>query len=265
MATSDENRFWADHELRAKFFDWDPATGWYRRFFDIGELGGVRVEDDDVFETTHAKVLELVGDGLVQGLRIDHPDGLADPRGYLERLRRAASRTSGSRRSSSRGELRDWPVEGTTGYEFANDVTALFVDPARRGAADRALRRADGGERRPFDEVAHEAKLEQARTTFRQEFDRLRASATARARGGRCGAARLPHLRRALERTRRGGRPRGARRPAGPKLRRVLLLETSRRPMCPQAQPSSSRGSSRRPGPSWPRASRTRRSTAGSA
>src|SRR5204862_3770537 len=88
MAVSEEeNRFWRDPELRARFFDWDPAGGWYRRFFDIGELAGVRVEDPDVFETTHAKVLELVAQGLVDGLRIDHPDGLANPREYLERLR----------------------------------------------------------------------------------------------------------------------------------------------------------------------------------
>ena len=100
MATSEqENPFWADPELRARFFDWDAESGWYRRFFDIGGLGGVRVEDPDVFETTHAKVLELVAAGLVDGLRVDHIDGLADPREYLERLR-SASRTSGWRRSS---------------------------------------------------------------------------------------------------------------------------------------------------------------------
>ena len=90
MATSEqENPFWADPELRARFFDWDPESGWYRRFFDIGGLGGVRVEDPDVFETTHAKVLELVAAGLVDGLRVDHVDGLADPREYLDRLRAA--------------------------------------------------------------------------------------------------------------------------------------------------------------------------------
>src|SRR5581483_12334343 len=81
MAASDEeNRFWRDPELRARFFDWDPESGWYRRFFDIGELAGVRVEDAQVFEATHAKTLELVADGLVEGLRVDHPDGLANPR-----------------------------------------------------------------------------------------------------------------------------------------------------------------------------------------
>jgi len=133
MATSEEeNRFWRDPELRARFFDWDPGTDWYRRFFDIGELAGVRVEDPEIFETTHAKILELVADGLVDGLRIDHPDGLAHPREYLDRLRDHGARHVWVEKILEPGEpLRSsWPVEGTTGYEFANDVTALFVDPA---------------------------------------------------------------------------------------------------------------------------------------
>jgi len=88
MAACDENPFWADPELRKVFFDLDLRTGHHRRFFDIGELAGVRQEDEAVFETTHAKVLELVRDGLVQGIRIDHVDGLANPREYLERLQR---------------------------------------------------------------------------------------------------------------------------------------------------------------------------------
>ena len=124
-----ENRFWADRELRARFFDWDSDSGWYRRFFDIGELAGVRVEDELVFERTHAKILELVRDGAVQGLRVDHPDGLANPREYLERLRGIPVWVEKILGSGERLPA-DWPVEGTTGYEFANDVTALFVDPA---------------------------------------------------------------------------------------------------------------------------------------
>ncbi|HET7354157.1 MAG TPA: malto-oligosyltrehalose synthase [Gaiellaceae bacterium] len=177
MATSeDENRFWREPELRAKFFDWDRETGWYRRFFDIGELAGVRVEDPEVFETTHGKVLGLVADGLVDGLRIDHPDGLANPREYLERLRDRNVERIWVEKILEPGErLRtDWPVEGTTGYEFANDVTALFVDPAGEEPLTELYAELTG-ERRPFAEVAHEAKLEVARTTFAQEFDRLRA------------------------------------------------------------------------------------------
>jgi (1->4)-alpha-D-glucan 1-alpha-D-glucosylmutase len=176
MATSEEeNRYWREPDLRRKFFDFDPATGWYRRFFDIGELGGVRVEDPDVFEETHRKVFELLDEGLVQGLRIDHPDGLADPAGYLERLRERGARHVWVEKILEPGEhLRDWPTEGTTGYEFANDVTALFVDP--RGEQPLTELYQDvTGERRPFAELAYEAKLEQARTTFAQEFERLRA------------------------------------------------------------------------------------------
>jgi len=177
MATSeDENRFWRDPELRARFFDWDRETGWYRRFFDISELAGVRVEDPEVFDETHAKILDLVHAGLVDGLRIDHPDGLANPREYLDRLRERGVERIWVEKILEPGErLRaDWPVEGTTGYEFANDVTALFVDPA----GDEPLTELYAeltGERRPFAEVAGEAKLEVARTTFAQEFERLRA------------------------------------------------------------------------------------------
>jgi (1->4)-alpha-D-glucan 1-alpha-D-glucosylmutase len=176
MATSEEeNRFWREPELRAKFFDWDPESGWYRRFFDIGELAGVRVEDPEVFETTHAKVLELVDRGLVDGLRIDHPDGLANPREYLDRLHASGVERIWVEKILEPGErLRaDWPVEGTTGYEFANDVTALFVDPAGEAPLSELYVELTG-ERRSFAEVANEAKLEVARTTFAHEFDRLR-------------------------------------------------------------------------------------------
>jgi (1->4)-alpha-D-glucan 1-alpha-D-glucosylmutase len=171
-ASEEENRFWRDPELRARFFDWDPATGWYRRFFDIGELAGVRVEDPEVFAETHAKVFELD----VDGFRIDHPDGLANPREYLERLRGRGVGHVWVEKILEPGESlrRDWRVEGTTGYEFANDVTALFVDPAGEGPLTELYAELTG-ERRTFAEVAHEAKLEVARTIFAPEFERLRA------------------------------------------------------------------------------------------
>jgi (1->4)-alpha-D-glucan 1-alpha-D-glucosylmutase len=175
MATSEtENHLWADPELRAKFFDYDPASGWYRRFFDIGELAGLRVEDPGVFEATHGKILELVGEGLVEGLRIDHPDGLANPREYLDRLRERGAAHVWIEKILEPGEqLRAWPIEGTTGYEFANDATALFVDPHAEQPMTELYAELTG-ERRPFAEVAHEAKLEVARTTFAAEFERLR-------------------------------------------------------------------------------------------
>ncbi|HEY3540971.1 MAG TPA: alpha-amylase family glycosyl hydrolase, partial [Gaiellaceae bacterium] len=175
MATSeDENPYWRDLDLREKYFDWDRETGWYRRFFDIGDLGGVRVEDPEVYAATHAKILELVDRGYVDGLRIDHPDGLANPREYLDRLRDSGALRVWVEKILEPGEpLRDWPVEGTTGYEFANDATALFVDPAGEEPLT-ALYGELTGETRAFPELAHEAKLEVARTTFTQEFDRLR-------------------------------------------------------------------------------------------
>ena len=225
--TSDENRFWRDPELRRRFFDCDAASGWHRRFFDIDELGGVRVEDPDVFATTHRKVLELVRDGLVQGLRVDHPDGLADPRGYLERLAAEGVEHVWVEKILEPGErLRDWPVEGTTGYEFANDVTALFVDPAGEAALTAPLRRADRRAAAVRRRSPHEAKLEQARTTFRPELERLRRLARPPRAGG-ARAASLHVYRTYVEPWSGRVEPddrRGAR--AGPEdLRRVLLLE----------------------------------------
>jgi (1->4)-alpha-D-glucan 1-alpha-D-glucosylmutase len=170
MATSEENEFWRDPELRRRCFDVDEATGLHRRFFDIGELAGVRVEDPHVFEATHHVVLRLVAEGLVDGLRVDHPDGLADPRGYFERLRDGGVDRVWVEKILQPGEpLRDWPVEGTTGYEFANDVQALFVDPAGEQVLTELA-----GESRSWADVAFEAKLAQAETAFTPEVDRLR-------------------------------------------------------------------------------------------
>jgi (1->4)-alpha-D-glucan 1-alpha-D-glucosylmutase len=169
MAADDANRFWADPELRTKFFDVDEATGRWRRFFDIDELAGVRQEDPEVFETTHRLVLALVREGVVDGLRIDHPDGLADPAGYLGRLaERGAEHVWVEKILDPDEHLRDWPVEGTVGYEFVNDVTALFSDPA----AEAVFEELWAGE--PFGQLAAQAKLEQARTTFAPEVARLR-------------------------------------------------------------------------------------------
>jgi len=170
MAAVDENPYWRDPELRRRFFDLDAETGLHRRFFDVAELAGVRVEDRDVLAETHRTVLGLVREGLVAGLRVDHPDGLADPRGYLERLRAEGVERVWVEKILAPGEaLRDWPVEGTTGYEFASDAQALFVD----SAGERILTEL-AGEPRPWGEVALEAKLEQVRTTFAPEVERLR-------------------------------------------------------------------------------------------
>ena len=168
-ASEEENEFWRDPELRRRYFDLDPAGG-HRRFFDIDDLAGLRIEETEVFETTHALVLSLVHEGLVDGLRIDHPDGLADPRSYFEGLaERGAERIWVEKILEPGEELRDWPVEGTTGYDFLNDAQALFVDPAGEETLTELA-----GEPRPWHEVAFEAKHEQALTTFEPEVARLR-------------------------------------------------------------------------------------------
>jgi (1->4)-alpha-D-glucan 1-alpha-D-glucosylmutase len=176
MAADDESPFWRDPLWRARFFDLDWRTGSHRRFFDVGELAGVRMEDPEVWEVTHAKVVELARDGVLDGARVDHPDGLANPRRYLERLRESGVERVWVEKILEHGEtLRpDWPVEGTTGYEFLNDVTALFADPAAEEPLTRLYEEVTG-ERRPFAEVAAEAKLEQARTTFAAEAEQLAA------------------------------------------------------------------------------------------
>jgi (1->4)-alpha-D-glucan 1-alpha-D-glucosylmutase len=174
MAASGENRYWADEELRGKFFDLDPVSGRWRRFFDIDELAGVRQEDPEVFEETHELPLRLVAEGVVDGLRVDHPDGLADPAAYLARLReRGVELVWVEKILEAEEELRDWPVSGTVGYEFLNDAAALFVDPAGEAPLT-DLYRTLTGEQREFHQVADEAKLEQASTTFQPEVDRLR-------------------------------------------------------------------------------------------
>ncbi|WP_127354489.1 malto-oligosyltrehalose synthase [Actinacidiphila soli] len=104
----------------------------YRRFFTISELIGVRVEDEEVFEATHATLLRLLREGVADGLRIDHPDGLADPAGYLRRLREA----SGGRWTVVEKILTGdeplpagWACAGTTGYDALDRIDGLFTDP----------------------------------------------------------------------------------------------------------------------------------------
>ncbi|EZP25820.1 malto-oligosyltrehalose synthase [Pseudomonas sp. RIT288] len=110
----------------------------WRRFFDINELGGLRVERPAVFEATHGKIFQLIAEGLVDGLRIDHIDGLADPRGYCRKLRRRLDSLVPGRhlpiyveKILGAGEsLRtDWAVDGSTGYEFMNQLSLLQHDP----------------------------------------------------------------------------------------------------------------------------------------
>ena len=108
---------------------WDLS---WRRFFEITGLVGVRVEDPAVFDDTHALILALVRSGAVDGLRVDHVDGLADPKGYLQRLRQAAGDDCyiTVEKILAKGEHlpADWPISGTTGYEFIASLAEVLVD-----------------------------------------------------------------------------------------------------------------------------------------
>jgi (1->4)-alpha-D-glucan 1-alpha-D-glucosylmutase len=177
MGADEANRYWSDPALREQFFDVDPVSGRHRRFFDIDDLAAVRQEDPEVFEATHGFTLSLVREGVLDGLRVDHPDGLADPAGYLERLRAGGAEHVWVEKILSASDppehLRsDWAVSGTVGYEFLNDVCALFVDPAGEAELTRLWEQVSG-DSRTFEEWALEAKREQASGVFTPEVERL--------------------------------------------------------------------------------------------
>ena len=187
----------------------------YRRFFDINELAGLRMEREDVFNATHGLVLELLASGKTTGLRIDHPDGLYDPSRYFERLQAAFARAWLRRRLRPDGELTaeesaeldarraeelrkdfkstaarplyvaaekilspgetldpHWCVDGTSGYEFLNDVHRVFVDP-RGAAALSAAYEAFTGKRASPETVGYASKKTIMAATMASELNVL--------------------------------------------------------------------------------------------
>ena len=158
----------------------------YRRFFDVNELAALRQEDPEVFAATHELILSLVGEGSIDGLRVDHVDGLLDPLGYLEQLRgeveHRVPRNDGSgpfpivvEKILTPGEKlrRSWPVQGTTGYEFLNDLEDIFLRPDGYAALERgyrSLRRLTTGD---FTDVAHAGKVKILEGALRADVERL--------------------------------------------------------------------------------------------
>jgi (1->4)-alpha-D-glucan 1-alpha-D-glucosylmutase len=124
---------------RYELTDWREARQSlsYRRFFEVTGLVGTRVEDPAVFDDVHRLTLELVRDGVVDGLRVDHVDGLSDPADYLRRLRGAVGPDTWivvEKIIEGDERLPDWPVEGTTGYEFIAAMSDLLL--SRPGTAE---------------------------------------------------------------------------------------------------------------------------------
>lgn len=161
----------ADHDLN------------YRRFFAVNELAAIRVELPEVFEASHVQIVRWVREGLVDGLRVDHPDGLADPGGYLDAL---AAATDGAyvlvEKILEGAEALPpfWATAGTTGYDALAELDRVLVDPAGRARLDRldaGLRR-DGG--RPWAELIHDTKRAIADGILHSEVRRLARDAAPR-------------------------------------------------------------------------------------
>ncbi|MFH1646117.1 MAG: malto-oligosyltrehalose synthase [Chloroflexota bacterium] len=198
LAASDENPWWRDLVQKgadspfARFFDTDwlrfggrgGEMAGYRRFFDIGELVGVRVEDEEVLEKTHSLAFRLLDEGKVTGLRIDHIDGLYDPLEYLQRLQRRLSPRVGEGKgggfyivvekilSGDEAIPESWPVSGTTGYEFAARLNAFFVE----GEGIKAIGRTYAGlidSHQDFGALAYGKQAQVMRQLFPEETKAL--------------------------------------------------------------------------------------------
>jgi (1->4)-alpha-D-glucan 1-alpha-D-glucosylmutase len=137
----------------------------YRRFFDINDLAGLRTQNFDVLEATHRKLLEWTAEGRIHGWRIDHPDGLYDPLGYLEWIRARFAEIGRpdlyvvvEKILAAHEHLpRGWPVQGTTGYDFGSAVNGVFVFAPAEEDFDRVYR-AFTGQREPFESMLYECK-----------------------------------------------------------------------------------------------------------
>ncbi len=192
MAADAGNPWWQDVREKgsqspfARFFDTDwldfdvpgaRAAG-HRRFFDLGDFVGVRVEDPEVFRQTHALVFRLVKTGAMTGLRIDHVDGLYDPLRYLKELQRQLGGEFyiivEKILSGDEPLPESWPICGTTGYESAARLNELFTDSRGIAALDRVYRRVTG-RRQGFAEVVYRKKRQVMRQLFPREIKALAA------------------------------------------------------------------------------------------
>lgn len=180
--------------------DWRVASDDvnYRRFFDVNTLAGLRMERPEVFDATHRKVLHWLQDGLLSGLRIDHPDGLSDPQAYFEQLqsRYAALAEVGGHPPRSlylvvekilaehESLPEDWPVHGDTGYRFGTLVNGVFVEPRQENALLAAYQ-AFTGDTTDFEEVLYQCKKLIIETSLYSELNWLAHTLHRLTRGNR--------------------------------------------------------------------------------
>jgi len=148
----------------------------YRRFFDVGSLVAVRVEDPDVFDATHRLIVSLVKDGTLQGLRVDHPDGLADPAGYIDRLSAATNGAWIVVEKILEGEERlptSWKTAGTTGYDAAWRIGAVLRDPSGASGLAGSMMRIAGDAMGALPAIIDGAKREIVEQSLSAEMRRL--------------------------------------------------------------------------------------------
>ena len=192
VAAHESNPWWRDalesgqDSVFAKFFDvdWeagggriltDPGRLNYRRLFDISGLAGLRVEDPEVFAWSHSMVLGWLESGDVDGLRVDHPDGLRHPGEYFARLRRASGGawTVVEKILAPNEELpKEWEVDGTTGYEFARRVTGLNVDPTHEAELTDLYAELTGAET-DWETVSRQGRLDVLAGSLSSDLERL--------------------------------------------------------------------------------------------
>jgi (1->4)-alpha-D-glucan 1-alpha-D-glucosylmutase len=164
-----EQQFW-----RLSFWKTASSEINYRRFFDINELVALRMEEPAVFWDAHRLLSELLSLPAVDGVRIDHVDGLSDPHRYLDLLAELGVRHVWVEKIVAPGEIlpEEWPVEGTTGYEFMNDMLGLVVDTEGQSTLDRTYRRAVS-DALSFPEESYRSKKLVIETSLYSELFRL--------------------------------------------------------------------------------------------
>jgi (1->4)-alpha-D-glucan 1-alpha-D-glucosylmutase len=175
-----KDQFWRAAHFRVAADDIN-----YRRFFNINDLAGIRMELPELFEHAHALVFRLLDEDILDGLRLDHVDGLLDPKAYCLRLRAAAPRPFYlvvEKILAAHESLReDWEVDGTTGYEFANLVTGLLIEPAGEEPLTRFYQEFTG-QREAFGDIVRDCKLQIMENEMASELNVLAREAARVAR-----------------------------------------------------------------------------------
>jgi (1->4)-alpha-D-glucan 1-alpha-D-glucosylmutase len=147
----------------------------YRRFFDINSLAALRIEEPDVFAKVHETIFGLVRENRIQGLRIDHIDGLADPEAYISALQHELGPgfyVVAEKILEPPESLRRWPLAGTTGYDALNQIDGLFVDRTSEAIFDTIYQR-ETNEAQDYNSLLHAAKREILQKSFGSECERL--------------------------------------------------------------------------------------------